>query len=192
MCRTHFLAKINVIWKVEKLLQLIPRPENHIIWSKWCQWSQWEKIWLAMEMTLSRPYLTTTLTSSFKVHLPFAVWLTVHLFLTCMRKLLWSRLREADPIASYCAQQCILAHQPCSIIYYHFTFNLRSYTEKLGYLNVIVLDIDVCYSTRSDLPGPLKFILTQWPAVPYSFQTAEWGTAEARAYILKTYPKMWK
>lgn len=35
----------------------------------------------------------------------------------------------------------------------------------------------------------LKISYLQWPAVPYSFQTAEWGTAEARACILKTYPK---
>lgn len=41
--------------------------------------------------------------------------LTYHLFLTCKRKLLRSRLREADPIASYCAQQCVFAHQPFSI-----------------------------------------------------------------------------
>lgn len=64
--------------------------------------------------------------------------------------------------------------------------------NSFGNLNIIVLDVDVCYSTQSDLPGPLKVILTQWPAVPYLFQTAEWGTAEARAYILKTYPRIWK
>lgn len=41
--------------------------------------------------------------------------LTYHLFSTCRRKLLWSRLREANPIASYCAEQCVPAHQPCSV-----------------------------------------------------------------------------
>lgn len=55
--------------------------------------------------------------------------LTYHLFWTCRRKPLRSRLREADPIASYSAHQCVPAHQPCYIVY--FTFNLRSYTEKL-------------------------------------------------------------
>lgn len=64
--------------------------------------------------------------------------------------------------------------------------------NSFGDLNIIVLDVDVCYSTQSDLPGPLQVILAQWPAVPYLFQTAEWGTAEARAYILKTYPGIWK
>lgn len=41
--------------------------------------------------------------------------LTYHLFLTCRRKLLRSRLREANPIASNCTDQCAPAHQPCSL-----------------------------------------------------------------------------
>lgn len=60
--------------------------------------------------------------------------LTYHFFLTYRRKLLRSSLRKADPIATYCAQQCVFAHQLSSIHLLHFTFNLRSYTEKLIWL----------------------------------------------------------
>lgn len=35
-------------------------------------------------------------------------------------------------------------------------YSISGLTQKnsFGYLNVIVFDIDVCYSTLSDLPGP--------------------------------------
>lgn len=121
--------------------------------------------------------------------------LTYHFFSTYRRKLLWSSLRKADPIATYCAQQCVFAHQPSSIRLFHFTFNLRSYTEKLIWLfecNCFWYCCVLQHTVRLTRPIKVKFILTQRPAVPYSFQTAEWGTAEARAYILKTYPRMWK
>ena len=127
----------------------------------------------------------------FAAHLPFTLRLTMRFYLTCRRIVMVEK--KADSIASYHTQQCIFAHWPCSIL--RMCSDLMSgLTQKnsFGHLNIIVLDVDVCYSTQSDLPGPLKFILTQWLAVPYSFQTAEWGTAEARAYILKTYPKIWK
>lgn len=38
--------------------------------------------------------------------------LTYHFILPCRKKVLWSRLREADPIASNSAQQCVRAHKP--------------------------------------------------------------------------------
>lgn len=131
-----------------------------------------------MEIT----FVKTLKPQVFAAHLPFTLPLTVFFNLTCRRIIM------ADSIARYHTQQCVFAHWPCLG---RSSDLLSGLTQKnsFGNLNIIVLDVDVCYSTQSDLPGPLKFILTQWPAVPYSFQTAEWGTAEARAYILKTYPK---
>lgn len=68
--------------------------------------------------------------------------------------MLWSRLREADPIASYCAQQCISAHQPHSIHLPLHSISGLTQKNSFGYLNVFVFDIVVCYSTLLDLPGP--------------------------------------
>lgn len=100
---------------------------------------------------------------------------------------------KKQPIASYSAQQCVHAHQCFYLLI--LLYIILGLTQKNSFSHVIVnfLLIMMCYSTLSDLPaGPFKFILTQWQAVPYSFQTAEWGTAEATAYILKTYPRVWK
>lgn len=74
-----------------------------------------------------------------------------------------SRPREANPIASKPNQSSsVCAHRPCRVVKSSSQGKISGLTQKnsLGHLNIFALDFDVSYSTLSDLPGPLNFILT--------------------------------
>lgn len=67
--------------------------------------------------------------------------------------MLSSRLTEADPLASYRAEQCVLHISPFETTVLD---SISGPTQKNSfcYFIAIVLDIDVYYSTLSDLPDP--------------------------------------
>lgn len=74
------------------------------------------EILLAMEVTCVKTLQPSKIypLKKKKITLTFGC-VTYRFSLTCGRKALRSRLREADPIASYWTQQCVPVHKPWSI-----------------------------------------------------------------------------
>lgn len=100
--------------------------------------------------------------------------LTYRLLLTYRGKALRWRLREAGPIASDRARQCVSAHRPCWFLFQLWSQVLHRKTHLVIWIYMflkLMCNTAHCY----DLPGPLKIILTQWPAVPYSYSKQQNG-----------------
>lgn len=182
MCRTHLLAKINVNCNSKlsnKALEdaFQARIQGNLL--KGMPMISVREIRLAMEITFVKTLPYNHINIVFSSTLTFRS-LTYHLLLTWRGKLLGWRLREAGPIASYWAQQCVFAHQLCSG---HWSLYVQSQVlhrkTHLVYLNVIVFIYWCVLQHTVRLTRPIKVhtysMTSSTLIIPNSRMGHSWG-----------------